>query len=207
MTVSSVCGQERGRRRQRHAVDMGMMLQSLVPGVEHAGRSRSPRRGGRDRRRSPAGLRRTGLEEQVVDDALVLEREWSEFTWQREHDVDIAGGQQLLFARLEPAQARVRLASRAMPVATRVIGDGGCMSAVGTAIAMSAERSGAAACDREQDLLMLPGDPVATALNECLPRAANDVGHLQRRPIYALRGCSPVALRVSASRGLAVALR
>src|SRR5208283_6046867 len=31
---------------------------------------------------------------------------------------------------------------------------------------------------------MLPGDPVATALNECLPRTANDVGHLQERATH-----------------------
>jgi hypothetical protein len=66
----------------------------------------------------------TGLEEQVIDHALVLEREWSEFTRQREDEVHIAGGQQFLFACLEPAETRVRLASGTMPVAARVIGDG-----------------------------------------------------------------------------------
>ncbi len=58
------------------------------------------------------------------------------------------------------------------------------MSAVGTLITMSAEGSGAAARDGQQHLLMLPGDPVATALNECLPRTANDVGHLQERATH-----------------------
>src|ERR1700720_3065398 len=119
----------------------------------------------------------------------------------------IACGQKFLFARLQPAQTRVRLASGAMPVAARVVGDGRRMSAGGTAIAMAAECGSATACDREQDLLMLPGDPAAAALHKGRTGTANDIGHLQRRAVYALRLCSPDAVRVSASRGLAVALR
>jgi hypothetical protein len=57
------------------------------------------------------------------------------------------------------------------------------MPAVGTAIAMTAECGGAAACDREQDLLMLPGDPAATAFDKSMTRTANNIGRLQRRPI------------------------
>jgi hypothetical protein len=81
----------------------------------------------------------TGLEEQVVDHALVLERKGSQFTWQREDEMHVACGQQFPLARLQPARTRVHLASRTMPVAARVIGDGRRMSAGGTAIAMAAE--------------------------------------------------------------------
>ena len=188
------------------AVDVGMMLESLVPGMEHAEET--------DLRAEVAGIvsdlkqgRGTGLEEQAVDHALVLEREWSEFTRQGEDEVHVAGGQQFLFAGLEPAQTRVRLASWTMPVATRVIGDGRRMSTGRTSIAMAAESGGAAACDREQDLLMLPGDPVAAAFHKGWTGSANNIGHLQRRPIYVRRICSPGAGRVSVSSGLAVALR
>src|SRR6266851_3138365 len=188
------------------AVNVGMMLEPLIPGMEHAEEA--------DLRAQVAGIASdlqqgcgTSLEEQVVDHALVLERERREFTRQGEDEVHVAGGQQFLFACLEPVQTRVGLASWTMPVAARVIGDGRRMSAGGTAIAMAAKCGGAAARDREQDLLMLPGDPAATALDKALPGPANNIGHLQRRPVYALRLCSPDAVRVSASRGLAVALR
>src|SRR5258708_646653 len=189
-----------------HAVNMRMMLQPLVPGVEHAEEA--------DLRAEVAVIasdleqgRGAGLEKQAIDDTLVLERERCELTWQGEDEVHVAGGQQFLFACLEPAETRVCLASGAMPVAARVIGDGRGMSAGGTAIAMAAECGGAAAGDREQDLLMLPGDPAAAALNEALPGTTNNIGHLQWRPVYALRLCSPGAVSVSASNGLAVALR
>lgn len=81
------------------------------------------------------------------------------------------------------------------------------MSAVGAAVAMTAQRGGAAACDRQQDLVVLPGNPVATAFEEGLPCTANDVGHLQRRPVYGRRIGSPVPFNGSASSGLDVALR
>ena len=145
-----------------HAVDVGMKLEPLVPGMEHAEEA--------DLRAEVAGIASdlqqgcgAGLEEQVVDHALVLEREWSEFARQGEHKVHVAGGQQFLLACLQPAHASVRLASRTMPVATRVIRDGRRISTVGTAIAVAAECGGAAAGDREQDLLVLPGDPATAA--------------------------------------------
>ena len=65
------------------------------------------------------------------------------------------------------------------------------MSAVRALIAMSTQRGGAAACDGQQHLFVLAVDPLATALNEGLSCTANDVGHLQRRPVHALCVCSP----------------
>jgi hypothetical protein len=114
----------------------------------------------------------------------------SKFTRQREHRVDVAGGQQLAFVLLEPADASVPLASRTMAVAARVIGDGS-VSTPGARIAMATERSSAATHDRRQYLLMLPVDPSAAAFEQALPTVANDVGHLQRRSAYMLRIASP----------------
>ena len=70
--------------------------------------------------------------------------------------MDVASGQQFPFARLEPVSARVALASWAMPVSARVVGDGGSVSTAGTAIAMPTQRGDAAAHDGNQHLLVLP---------------------------------------------------
>ena len=147
-----------------------------------------------------------GLKQEAINQLLVLESKRSKLAWQREDDMDVGRRQKFPFTRLEPALARVALALGTVPVAARVVGDGG-MSAVGTAITMAAERSGAAARDRQQDLLVLPVDPVLTAFEERLPGKANDVGHLQWRPVHALCVCSPCLPSVRASSGLAVALR
>ena len=103
----------------QHAVDMGMMLQSLVPGMEHAEeadlRAEVTRIAG-DLQQGGS----TGAKQQVVDQPFILQCERSQFPRQGEDDVYVAGGQQLPFPRLKPALAGVALASGAMPVATRV---------------------------------------------------------------------------------------
>ena len=103
----------------QHAVDMGMMLQSLVPGVEHAEEanlgSKVPGIASDLQQRCSAGVK-----QQVVDQTFILQCQRSQFPRQGEDDVHVAGGQQLPFPRLKPALAGVALASGAMPVATRV---------------------------------------------------------------------------------------
>ncbi len=173
------------------AVNMGMVLQALVPGMKHAEeadlRAQVSRVACDLQQRGGAGP-----EQQAVDHLLVLQGKRSEFTRHREDRMDVAGRQQLAFALLEPADARVALALRAVPVAARVVGDDR-MSAAGALVAMSAESSRAAACDRGQHLLMLTVDPSAAAFHEALPGITNDVGHLHRRPAQALRKASPPA--------------
>src|ERR1035438_2872357 len=188
------------------AMDMRMKLQELIPGVEHAEEADLSSKMSRVASNLKQRLG-TGVKEQVVDQPLVLQCERGKFSRQSEDGMDIAGGQQLLFTRLEPAQACVALAPWAMPVSARVVRDGGRKSAAGTAIAMSAERGGAAACDGQQHLLTLPVHPPATAFKKGLSGTANDVGHLQKRPAHELCFCSPWTVNVSASSGLAVALR
>src|SRR5580658_2308650 len=88
----------------QHAVDMGMMLQSLVPGMEHAEEadlgSKMPGIAS-DLQQSCS----TGVKQQVVDQPLVLQCQRREFPRQCEDDMHVAGRQQLSFPRLEPAQA------------------------------------------------------------------------------------------------------
>ena len=187
-------------------VDMRMELQSLIPAVEHAEETDLGTKMPWITSDFKQGLS-ARVKEQVVDEPFVLQRERGQFPRQSEHGVDIASGQQFLFARLEPASARVALASRAMPVAARVVGDPGRMSAAGAAIAMPTERSRAAACDGQQHLLVLPVDPPAAVFHKCLSSAANDVGHLHERPVVQLCLCPPLEESVRASSGLAVALR
>jgi len=132
----------------------------------------------------------TGVKEKVVDQPFILQCERSQFPRQGEYNVHVAGRQQLPFPRMEPAQARIALTLGAVPVSARVVRDDG-MSAVRALIAMSAQRGGAAARDGQQHFFVLGVDPPATAFNEGLSCTANDVGHLQRRPVHALCVGSP----------------
>ena len=49
---------------------------------------------------------------------------------------------------------------------------------------MTAERGGAAALDGVQDLEVLAGNPIPTVLDESRSRPADEIGHLQRRPVH-----------------------
>src|ERR1039458_3274149 len=104
---------------------------------------------------------------------------------QREDHVDIGGGQKVLAARCEPAVARVGLALWAMPVATRVEGDGA-LSATRAFIYVPAERGGSAAQDSGEHLLMQPGEPFPAALKERFSRGADHIGHLHGRSRHLL---------------------
>src|SRR5208282_1981168 len=146
----------------QHAVDMGMMLQSLVPGMEHAEEA--------DLGSKVAWI--AGDLQQVVDQPFILQCQRSQFPRQSEDDVHVAGRQQLSFPRLEPAQAGVALTLGAVPVSARVVRDGG-MSAVRALTTMSTQRCGAAACDGQQHFFVLAVDPLATVFNEGLSCTAN----------------------------------
>jgi hypothetical protein len=182
-----------------------MMLQTLIPGMEHAEEA--------DLRAKVPGIAsdlkqglRAGLKQEVIHHLLVLQGERSKLAWQCEDDMHVGRRQQLPFTGLQPTLARVALALGTVSVTARVVRDGS-VSAVGTAITMAAERSGAAARDRQQDLLVLPVDPALTMFKERLPSKANDIGHLQWRPVHELCVSSPCVPSVRESSGLAVALR
>ena len=98
-----------------YAVDMRMKLQALIPTVEHAEETDL----GSEMAWIASDLKQglsAGVKEQVVNEPLVLQCERSHFARQSEDGMHVAGGQQFLFARLEPASARVALASWAMAI-------------------------------------------------------------------------------------------
>jgi len=96
----SMVGREPAGRRD--TMDMGMMLEPLIPGVQHAEEA--------DLGAQMSGITShfeqgfgAGAEQQVIDDLLVLQGEWSQFPRQSENDVHVGGGQQLALPRLQPA--------------------------------------------------------------------------------------------------------
>src|SRR5215831_2692839 len=139
-------------------VGMGMKLEFLVPGMEHAEEA--------DFGCEMGGIARNlqqrfcaGLEEQTIDDLLVLQCQRSQLRREGEDEVDVGRGQQFTVTRRDPAFARPSLTLRTVPVATRVVGDGGTMSAAGALIDMATESSGATACNGQQDLEVSPTEP------------------------------------------------
>ena len=101
---------------------------------------------------------------------------------EREDDVHIPHVEQFALARVEPALPRLRLAPRAVPIATRVIGDG-LMPAGVTPIEMPTERGGATARDRPEHGSLLHAKP-RMLLDESVTLRMEDIGHLHGRPAH-----------------------
>ena len=115
-----------------------MQQQVLSPGVQNADHADL----------APRCLRSTAIssrvsaparEQQIVEQTWVLQGQHVEFVGHGEHDMEVAGRQQFPFAGREPALARLRLTLGAVPVPTRVVGDG-LMTAARAGIAMTAQR-------------------------------------------------------------------
>jgi len=99
-----------------HAVDVRMMLEFLVPGVqdtEETDLSAEALRVACDLKQCLGA----GLEQQGVDFAFVLQRQRGQLARQGKDHVDVARGQQVFFPSFEPAVAGVSLTSRAVPIA------------------------------------------------------------------------------------------
>jgi len=187
-----------------------MKLEFLVPGVEHTEETDlGAEMGGvaRDFEKSFC----TGPKQQTIDEFSVLESQRSQLRRQGEDDVDVGRGQQFPATRRDPAFPRTGLTLRAMPVATRVVGEGGTMSAAGALIDVAAEGGGATARDGPQDLDMGPAEPVTVALDEVSACAANDIGHLELWPTHLLLLGRPAFLQHQriqrTGRGMQVPLR
>ena len=160
-----------------HTMDVRMMLQFLVPGVEDTEKA--------DLRTQMPGMASdfeqglgAGAEQQIVENLLVLQSQGRQKMRKGEDHVHVAGGQEFLLARLEPAVAGLGLTLGTVPISARVIRDGA-IPAAGTLIAVPAECGGAATLDGRQDLAMLGGQPGAAAIDEFLSRHADEIGHLQ----------------------------
>jgi len=80
------------------------------------------------------------LEQDVVDNRLVLQRDAGDRRRHREHQVEIRHRQQLGLAIGEPLRAGQTLALRTVPVAAGIVGDAG-LAAILTPLNMAAERS------------------------------------------------------------------
>jgi len=119
-----------------------------------------------------------GTEEQAVEEPLVLQGEGRQPMREGEDEVGVRGRQDFPATGLDPTVAGVGLALGTVSIAAAVVRDDA-MAAAGALIQMSTQGSGAAVLDGRQDLAMLPGEPVAAALDEFLSCGAAQIGHLQ----------------------------
>src|SRR5947209_1450411 len=122
----------------------------------------------------------------------------------------IGNGQKFSLAGGKPLVARIGLALRAMAVTARVLRDGRLVAAPRALVSVSTERCRPAALDGREHLPVQSCQPGPVLLDEVLTCRANDIGHLERRPVHFarfLRGSLALAASApgSASSGFATA--
>src|SRR5271166_1768946 len=100
------------------AVNVRVKFELLVPGMQHAEEADLGAETARGARDFEQGFG-AGTKQQVVDELLVLQREWRQFMWQREDHMHVARRQKFPAARGEPLVPRVGLALGAVSVSAR----------------------------------------------------------------------------------------
>ena len=126
-----------------------------------------------------------GGEQEMVKLTGVVLRQEVELVGNGEDHVKVRGGQQFLFACGEPAFPRLGLALGAVPVATRIIGDG-LKSALRAGIEVTSERGGAAVLQGSEGFELLEIEARSIPVEEALALHAEDIGHLHGGPIHFL---------------------
>src|SRR6202163_5127187 len=86
---------------------------------------------------------RTGVEQQIVDNYLVLQSQWSKLRRKCEDHMDVARREKFSLTCGDPAFPSRGLTLRAVPISAGVVRDGGAMAAAGALIEMTAECGGA----------------------------------------------------------------
>jgi hypothetical protein len=132
---------------------------------------------------------RRRVEQHVVDDAPVGQRQRVEGVGKREDDVEVLDGKQFRGAIGHPAGAGGALAPGAVPVAAGVVGDA-LMMAVVAGLDVAAQRGGAAGGDGAQDASLL----AAQVFAEPMAVPPDDLRQFQRgapgRWLHGVGGCS-----------------
>ena len=194
---------ERDAAARHDHVHMRMVRQRRAPSVEHGGDA--------DARAEVLGVRRDRqhrlrcrLEQQVVDQRLVVERDVGDLGGQREHDMEVSDRQQVGLPLGEPCPRGRALALRAVPVAAAVIGDPP-LAAVLTGLDVTAEGCGATMLDRRHDLELMQAQMPCMGGAVGGPGSTEDVGDLDRGAHAQPGGVLPSISAISRSSGPATA--
>ena len=165
-------------------MNVRMQQQVLPPSVEsanHADLGSQVFGIGRDLQQSL----RAGSEQQVVEQTRVVQGQHIEFMGQREHHMEVAGGQEFSLAGRQPTLARLGLTLGTVPIPARVVRDG-LMSTAQAGIPVATQCCGAAALNGTKRFELLEVKAGSIPVQEAIALSAEDVGHLQGGPVIKL---------------------
>ena len=122
-------------------MDMRVEFKFLTPGMQHAEEADFCTEVSRIASDFEKGFR-TAAKQEIVDDLFVLQNQRSQMTGKCKDHMHVRRRKKFLATLFQPTFASSRLTLWAVPVSTRVVGDGA-MSAADAFIEVAAERGGA----------------------------------------------------------------
>src|SRR5215472_2801788 len=135
--------------------------------------------------RSEKGLR-TGAEQKIVDDLLVLQHQWGQAAGERKDHVHVAGGEKFSSARRNPLFPSGGLTLRAVAISAAIKRNGGTMPTTGALIDMAAQCGRTTPRNGQQHFDVAPTNPQAVSFDEGSSRCTDEIGHLEWWPIHLL---------------------
>src|SRR5271157_736286 len=158
-------------------MNVGMKFELLAPGVQHAEEANLCAEVSRIASDFQKSFR-TGAEQEIVEQFLVLQDQWRQPAGECEDHVRVGCWKKFSLTRGDPAFPGSDLTIGAVAITTAVEGNGP-MSTASAFIAMSAESGGATPRNGPLHFEMLPAHPMAVSFVEGFPRSADEIGHLQ----------------------------
>src|SRR5258708_12545932 len=117
-------------------MNMRMNFEFLAPGMQHTEEANFRTEVSRIASHFEQGFR-TGAEQKIVEDLLVLQDQWRQAAGECEDHVQVAGREKLALTRGDPAFPGSDLTLRAVPISAAVIPDAGTMPATGALIELT----------------------------------------------------------------------
>lgn len=129
-----------------------------------------------------------GLEQESKENSFVLPDQRRQSVRNTENKMIVADGKQFALPGAEPLLAGIRLAFWTVTVTAGAIRDG-FITAASALIAMPAECSGSATCDRGEYFKLSPAQRLTIVLDESASCFTDDIGHLEG---WLFHGCLSV---------------
>lgn len=126
-----------------------------------------------------------GLEQESKENPFVLPDQRHQGVRNTENKVIVADGKQFALPGVEPLLTGIGLAFWTVTVTAGAIRDG-FITAASALIAMAAQCSGSATCDRGEYFKLSPAQGLTIVLDESASCFAYDVGHLEGWPRHGL---------------------
>src|ERR1700745_1186466 len=166
-------------------MEMRMEAELLTPGMQHTEEADLGAEKSRIAGHFEKGLR-TGAEQKIVDDLLVLQHQWGQAAGECEDHVHVARGEKFSSARSNPSFPSGGLTLRAVAISAAVVRNGGTIPQTGAFIRMSPPCGGTTPPNGQHPFDVAPTNPRAVSFDEGSSRGTDEIGYLEQWPAHLL---------------------